>query len=462
MVPFGWNEKEPAAGAAAPPRHTEGENAAFCIEKLVNYICFSQGDFAAAAWYGGTVAAEKGRTLVNVARNVVISGEHEGKKVVLTGDGAGIETKYKGTVPLDHTAVKEYRILWSERKRIRTLGVILGVFAFIGLLIIGGLLEMLFVTIVLGREESAGWFAYTFSGFGMVWCIIKPPFIGVYQIELLFQDGKRSVVEVSGGIYKRMKGKIADCSVPLADDEGELREYDSGKDGLGGMRWVKYWLFLALKWFCKAVSVIVVGITAIAVIAALTQDGDQFYEPAFIMLCLAMILYQLSRVFEGLAQKAKEEQEPASHERKHLEWPGLESEASVLEEIEAINDAIAGEKMSEQIDRIRDTTKKILDYQDKRPEKAAQLHHFLSYYLPATLKILKTYGELEGQGVSGGNITGTMERIEGMMDQIVACFEKQLDRLYQGEAMDIAAEVQVLERMMAKDGLSKEDFPLNQ
>ncbi|MGE4276594.1 MAG: 5-bromo-4-chloroindolyl phosphate hydrolysis family protein [Lawsonibacter sp.] len=302
---------------------------------------------------------------MNVARNIVISGEHEGKKVVLTGDGAGIETKYKGTIPLDHTTVKEYRILWSERKRVRFLGVLLGFIAFLGLFIIGAFIEVTFTMVVLGKDEVAGWFTYGLGGLGMVWCIIKSPFIGVYQIELLFQDGKRSVVEVSGGIYKRMKGKIADCSVPPARDEKEV-----------------------------------------------------FVE---------------------------------------------KKDADILAEIEAINDAIADEKMSEQIDRIRDITKKILDCQEKRPEKAVQLHRFLSYYLPTTLKILKSYSELEEQGVSGGNITETMDRIEGMMDKTVEGFEKQLDQLYQGEAMDIAADVEVLERMMAKDGLTKEeDFSLNQ
>ena len=47
-----------------------------------------------------------------------------------------------------------------------------------------------------------------------------------------------------------------------------------------------------------------------------------------------------------------------------------------------------------------------------------------------------------------------MERIEGMRDKVVEGFEKQLDQLFQGDAMDIATDVEVLERMLAKDGLS--------
>ena len=40
------------------------------------------------------------------------------------------------------------------------------------------------------------------------------------------------------------------------------------------------------------------------------------------------------------------------------------------------------------------------------------------------------------------------------MDQVVAGFEKQLDKLFQDEAMDINSDVQVLENMLKKDGLS--------
>ena len=91
------------------------------------------------------------------------------------------------------------------------------------------------------------------------------------------------------------------------------------------------------------------------------------------------------------------------------------------------------------------------------PESSPQLHSFLSYYLPTTLKILRAYGQLEEQEISGENIAAAMERIEGMMDKVVDGFEKQLDLLFQGDAMDITADVEVLERMLAKDGLSGQE-----
>ena len=152
---------------------------------------------------------------------------------------------------------------------------------------------------------------------------------------------------------------------------------------------------------------------------------------------------------EGLSQ---EREKPAQEEPRTP--TAHEAENSILSEIRSVNDAISNEKLSAQIDRIGIITAKILEYQKNRPEAAPQLHSFLSYYLPTTLKILRAYGQLEAQEVSGENITAAMVRIEGMMDKVVEGFEKQLDQLFQGDAMDITTDVEVLERMLSKDGLS--------
>ena len=126
---------------------------------------------------------------------------------------------------------------------------------------------------------------------------------------------------------------------------------------------------------------------------------------------------------------------------------------AVLREIRAVNDAIADPEMSRKIGRIEEITGKILDFQRRSPAKSAQLHQFLSYYLPTTLKILKAYAQMESQGVEGENISAAKKRIEDMMDKVVEGFEKQLDQLFEADAMDITADVEVLERMLDRDGL---------
>lgn len=131
-----------------------------------------------------------------------------------------------------------------------------------------------------------------------------------------------------------------------------------------------------------------------------------------------------------------------------------DEDARILREIRQVNDDIPDEAMSAKIDRIEELTGKILAYQKAHPDKSSQLRSFLNYYLPTTLKILRAYAQLDAQGIEGENISAAKARIEGMMDQVVSGFEKQLDKLFQNEAMDVNTDVQVLENMLKKDGLS--------
>lgn len=159
---------------------------------------------------------------------------------------------------------------------------------------------------------------------------------------------------------------------------------------------------------------------------------DQGYDPAYTP--------------EPKAQEVKKE------EPKKAETVQEDNDDDILREIKVVNDAIADPEMSRKIDRIGEITGKILDYQRRNPAKT-ELRQFLNYYLPTTLKILQAYAQLEAQGVEGENISAAKERIEGMMDKVVEGFEKQLDQLFKADAMDIATDVEVLERMLDKDGL---------
>lgn len=151
---------------------------------------------------------------------------------------------------------------------------------------------------------------------------------------------------------------------------------------------------------------------------------------------------------EGYRAPAPEKSEEVTAEELRQE------ESDILSQIRQVNDDIPDEVMSAKIDRIEEITGKILAYQSTHPDSSGQLRSFLNYYLPTTLKILRAYAQLDAQGIEGENISAAKARIEGMMDQVVSGFEKQLDKLFQNEAMDVNTDVQVLENMLKKDGLS--------
>ena len=131
-----------------------------------------------------------------------------------------------------------------------------------------------------------------------------------------------------------------------------------------------------------------------------------------------------------------------------------------MQEMRRLDDNIKDDIISGQIRKLEELSGKIFDQVKQTPEKLPQIRKFMNYYLPTTLKLLNTYDRMGAQGVSGGNIGATMERVENIMGTIVTAFEKQLDALFGAEALDISTDITVLENMMAREGLS--DDPIHQ
>jgi 5-bromo-4-chloroindolyl phosphate hydrolysis protein len=135
---------------------------------------------------------------------------------------------------------------------------------------------------------------------------------------------------------------------------------------------------------------------------------------------------------------------------------------AILREIRRLNDDIADEDVSERIYRIEDITAKIFATVEEKPEKLPEIKSFMSYYLPTTLKLLDSYATMERQGIDGENIAETKKRIEHILDTLVKGFEQQLDQLFKSDMLDITSDIDVLESMMAKDGLTEEQNPFHQ
>ena len=124
-----------------------------------------------------------------------------------------------------------------------------------------------------------------------------------------------------------------------------------------------------------------------------------------------------------------------------------------VSEMRRLNASIEDPKISAQISRLEETTGKIIDTVAASPSKLPQIRKFMSYYLPTTLKLLNAYDRMDSTGASGANIDGTKGRIGDMLDSICTAFTRLLDNLYGDEAMDISAEITVMEQMLAQEGL---------
>jgi 5-bromo-4-chloroindolyl phosphate hydrolysis protein len=92
------------------------------------------------------------------------------------------------------------------------------------------------------------------------------------------------------------------------------------------------------------------------------------------------------------------------------------------------------------------------------PSDVPQIRKFLNYYLPTTIKLLNAYDRMGAQGIEGENISGSMSRIEDMLDTTVKAYKKQLDSLFANQALDIETDIEVMNGMLAREGLGGKSY----
>lgn len=168
---------------------------------------------------------------------------------------------------------------------------------------------------------------------------------------------------------------------------------------------------------------------------------------------------------EEKQQTSQKEQPAAQPEKKEEPSTGnaeldaiLKQGAQSVSKIQSLNDEIPDFKLSAQIKQIEILTEKIFAYVKEHPQDVRQIRQFLNYYLPTTIKLLEQYVVLQNQGMRMGNIDEGMKKIEDMLDKVIVAFQRQLDSLFESSVVDITADIQVMEQMMASEGLTGKDF----
>ena len=119
-----------------------------------------------------------------------------------------------------------------------------------------------------------------------------------------------------------------------------------------------------------------------------------------------------------------------------------------------LRDSIKNPEITEKINELIGISRKIVEDAVHDPADVPQIKKFLSYYLPTTIKLLNAYDRMSDQGIEGKNISGTMTRIEEMLDTAIVAYKKQLDSLFADQALDIETDIEVMNTMLAREGLS--------
>lgn len=131
---------------------------------------------------------------------------------------------------------------------------------------------------------------------------------------------------------------------------------------------------------------------------------------------------------------------------------------SCILRLRSMNDNIPGEEISDKLFRLEKLLKEIFERLKEHPEQKGQMHKFMDYYLPMTLKLVSAYEEFDSLSVQGEDIVEAKREIERTLDTINDAFGELLTRLFKDAAFDAATDAQVLQAMLAKEGLTGSGF----
>ncbi|MDE7248974.1 MAG: 5-bromo-4-chloroindolyl phosphate hydrolysis family protein [Lachnospiraceae bacterium] len=120
-----------------------------------------------------------------------------------------------------------------------------------------------------------------------------------------------------------------------------------------------------------------------------------------------------------------------------------------------LNDQIPGEVISEKLYRLENLLKDIFDSVREHPEQMHRMHKMMDYYLPTTLKLVEAYEDFDKISAPGPDIVAAKAEIERTMDIINQAFSELLSNLFQDAVLDATTDAQVLQTMLAREGLTK-------
>lgn len=139
--------------------------------------------------------------------------------------------------------------------------------------------------------------------------------------------------------------------------------------------------------------------------------------------------------------------------------PIVEEGDRALGEMGRLYMSIKDPEVRVKINELMRITDKIKQDAIEDPSDIPQIKKFMNYYLPTTIKLLNAYDRMSSQGIEGETLDKSMKSINEMLDAAIDAFKKRLDSLFANQALDIETDIDVMNQMLAREGLTGEkDF----
>lgn len=156
------------------------------------------------------------------------------------------------------------------------------------------------------------------------------------------------------------------------------------------------------------------------------------------------------------AEAEAEASQPAAPQPAAAPQGVLEQCRAFLQDLRAQQSLLQDDAVLQQTRAIEAQTVRVIAWLEKHPEGENQIRRFVSYYMPTTLKLVRTYNEVDPQADSSSVAASIQTDICGILSTINTAFQSLQNNLLKDTAMDVSAEISALETVLAQEGLTQD------
>lgn len=183
---------------------------------------------------------------------------------------------------------------------------------------------------------------------------------------------------------------------------------------------------------------------------------------AVVTLILAFLASLIAFLISFLVRKIRKKltvAEPEPTTTANLEVDAVIGEGfALISELQSASQKIRNPDMVRETNRMIDVSHKIIEKLKRQPQLLSSAKRFFNYYLPTTTKLITNYSYMESQGVTGGNISAAMEKIENSVTALANAYKAQLDSLFSHTVMDLETDIAALEQILKQEGLLQKEL----
>ena len=138
----------------------------------------------------------------------------------------------------------------------------------------------------------------------------------------------------------------------------------------------------------------------------------------------------------------------------------LQRGREMIIELRAERKLISDASLTSKMDEFEAQCAEIFRAVYEKPAKAPQIRKFMEYYLPTTLKLVKGYRTLTERNVTGQDALRARQRIDEALTVVLKGCRQMQDKLYRDDVLDITTDIDVLEQMLRRDGLTESELSM--